>query len=314
MPVIRFNKQRPNTVKKSFSIKEFYEKRNKILINRNVGGLGDILMHRMIFEDFKRMMPDVEIHFAIPSYYHPVVQDHPYIDKIISLENLDRSDYIIVYNTTTICGRTEMKNAPFHSPHRSDIWANQCGVVLTNHDMHFRISEKEQQIGREILEKNRDRVGKTIVISPVSAMTNKNLPERMLEIIVKELQKNYYVVGLHNSPINLFIKKNFPCIHGINLREWLGVIHQTDYVLSVDTAVFHAAGGLKKPTVGVFTFTSGEVYGKYYPTTKIVQGPCPVNYNGCYNWGNCPEGKVLPCLKNLNANTILEAVNNICLN
>lgn len=314
MPVIRSKNRRPEIIQKTLSIKDFYDKRNKILIRRNVGGLGDILMHRMIFADFKRMMPDAEIHFATPKYYHPVLQDHPFLDKILSLEELDKTNYIASYNTTTICGRTEMKNSPFHSPHRSDIWANQCGVILTNHDMHFNISQEEQIKGKQLLESNRDREGKTILIAPVSAMSNKNLSDKITEKVIQELQKTNYVVGIHNSPIYLFMKKGFPCIYGINLREWLGVIHQADYVLSVDTAVFHAAGGLKKPLIGIFTFTSGVVYGKYYPTANIIQGPCPANYNGCYNWGSCPEGKAIPCLKNLSADTILEQINNVCHN
>lgn len=38
----------------SISLKTFNNRKNKILIYRQYGGLGDILMMRMIFEDFKK--------------------------------------------------------------------------------------------------------------------------------------------------------------------------------------------------------------------------------------------------------------------
>ena len=36
---------------KNISLKQFHERKNNVLIHRVCGGLGDILMHRMLFED-----------------------------------------------------------------------------------------------------------------------------------------------------------------------------------------------------------------------------------------------------------------------
>ena len=47
-----------DSVKKVLSLKDFNDKKNKILILRETGGLGDILMHWQMFEDFKSDMPD----------------------------------------------------------------------------------------------------------------------------------------------------------------------------------------------------------------------------------------------------------------
>ena len=98
--IIRKKKPSPNPT----SIREFYENRNKILIIRDTGGMGDILIHRMIFEDFKRIMPDAEIHFACPTRYHSILQDHPYIDKLLNSREVNPHDYTISYNTTS-CSR-----------------------------------------------------------------------------------------------------------------------------------------------------------------------------------------------------------------
>jgi ADP-heptose:LPS heptosyltransferase len=320
MPVIRSKQvtrktleQRPEKLMREMGLKEFYAKRNKLLFLRGVGGLGDIFMHRMLFEDIKRLAPDAEIHFACPRYYHDAVSDHPFIDLLIDSNELDRQSYLVCYNTTTACGKAEMKLAPFSGPHRSDIWAAHCGFLLTRHEMHFRISEEEKTKGKEIIERHRDRPGKTVLISAISAMHNKNLSETQLVGLVRGLrERGLCPIGLHNAPMWDFIKNDFPAVGESRLRNWMSVLDQADYVVSVDSAAFHCAGGLKKPLVGIFTFASADAYGKYYSTAELLQGPCPYNRPGCYNWGTCPDqGNPKPCLTQITSEMILSCVDKV---
>lgn len=321
MPVVkkpisrRVERTRPQRIKRTLELKEFYEKRNKVLISRNCGGLGDILMHRMMFEDFKLLAPDLELHFACPKQYHDVVKDHPFVDKVLDVHDPDRHDYIVSYNTTTACGRHEMKVAPESDKHRSDIWANHCGLELTKHDMHFQITENEKEEGKKYIEEQRDRPGKSVLIAPISAMLNKNLPDGIITDLFDKLRnKGFFPFALHKSPIGICFKENLPMISGTNLRQWLGIINQADYVISVDTSVLHASGGMGKPLVGVFTFINSKIYSRYYETSELVQGPCPIGYMGCYNWGDCPYVKdkpLLPCCSGLTTNKIMRSFNKI---
>ncbi len=310
MPVVRSpisvqkKYTRPSQVKTTIGLREFYNKRKKVLISRNCGGLGDILMHRMLFEDFKLLLPNVEIHFACPPMYHDSVSDHPFIDKILDSNTVNYHDYIIHYNTSTACGRWEMAMAPMSGKHRSDIWANHCGIDLTKHDMHFRISSEEQQEGLDLIEKHRDRPGKAVLIAPISAMHNKNMSDDLLLGVVAGLRdRGYFPFGLH-----VLLKNDIPTIHSLKLRQVLSATHQSDYIVSVDTSHFHAAGGMHKPVVGVFTFANGKTYGCYYPNVELVQGPCPLKYSGCYDWGQCPAKHVkIPCCSGLSTISILAA-------
>ncbi len=319
MPVVRSKVvssrteyNRPDKLVKTLGLRDFYEKRNKILVIRGCGGLGDILMHRMMFEDFKLLKPDTELHFACPKQYHEAVKDHPYLDCLLDSLEVQRHDYIVSYNTTTACGRYEMKLAPYSGKHRSDIWANHCGLELTKHDMHFRLTDEEKQEGLRLIESKRDREGPCVLLAPVSAMFNKNLLPQQVEGLVKGLrERGCYVLGIHNTPLYEFIKNDVPMLHGVKLRQWLGVINQADYVISVDTSAFHCAGGMGKPLVGVFTFADGKVYGKYFDFFLVQRhrdfdptwtcGPC-------YNWGACPKTKLnpKPCLTEITADMILE--------
>jgi ADP-heptose:LPS heptosyltransferase len=321
MPVVRtkvvsrrVQETRPEKLIRTLPIKEFFEKRNKILIIRSVGGLGDILMHRMMFEDFKLLMPEAEIHFACPKYYHDAVVDHPFVDKLLDSNDFDKSEYIISYNTSTVCGRTEMRLAPFSGPHRSDIWAGHCGLILTKHDMHFRLTEEEKAEGKKIIEAHRDRDGKSVLLAPVSAMASKNLTEHQIAGLVKGLwDRGLYVFALHNNPIHAAIKNDIPMVSENKLRKWFGIINQADYVISVDTATFHCAGGMGKPLVGIFTWADGKVYGKYYDFFLVQRhrGDDPDWTCGpCYNWCNCPKSNkpLKPCLTEITAEMILGKV------
>lgn len=305
---------RPEKLTRTLNLREFYEKRNKVLILRAVGGLGDILMHRMMFEDFKRLNPEAEIHFACPPRYHDAVADHPFVDKLLDSNEVKRHDYLVSYTTTTACGRYEMGIAPYSGKHRSDIWANHCGVELTKHKMHFVLSDEEKALGKKLIEDSRDRSGPSIALCPVSAMHNKNLMDHHMVGVVEELRsRGMYVFGLHNTPVHTLLKEDVPMIQGLKIRPWMSVINQVDYIISVDTAHFHCAGGMGKPLTGIFTFADGLVYGRYF-NCEIVQkhrdrdpewtcGPC-------YNWGACTKTKEnpKPCLTEITVGDIMEKV------
>ncbi len=308
---------RPEKLFRTLGLKEFYNKRNTIIINRACGGLGDILMHRMMFEDFKIAMPDVKIHFSCPKYYHDAVSDHPFVDQLVDCATLVKEDYLISYNTTTACGRMEMKMAPSSSPHRSDIWAEHCGIQLTKHDMHIHLKDEEKLNGLEIIEKHRDRNGPSVLIAPVSAMQNKNLLEhQLIGLINGARDRGLYPFVIHNNPIDIVMKHDVPMIIEKNLRNWMSIINQSNYVVSVDTSTFHCAGGMQKPLVGIFTFADGQVYGKYFDFF-LVQKHRSIDptwtCGPCYNWCQCPitQKNPKPCLTEISSEMILTQVDNM---
>lgn len=300
-------------MQRRFNLKEYYDKRNSILIIRGQGGLGDILAHRMIFEDFKRESPEIRVCFACPKRFHDAVKDHPYIDELLDSDTLDPSKYVTIYNTSSPCARYEISIAPFSDKNRSDIWANHCGLELTNHEMHINLEQEIKDIAKQEVEKYRDAQGPAILFTPVSAMFNKNLSKWKMVEVVKELRKkDYYVYSSHTENIEPLVDIGVPILKG-SIRKWMGYVYAADYVVSVDTAAFHLAGGIKKPLVGIFTFTDGKVYGKYYPTLELVQkhrdngnwtcGPC-------YNWVICPktENNPKPCLTEITLDMIMNGI------
>lgn len=295
------------------SIADFAERRNKILILRENGGLGDILMHRMMFEDFKSIIPDCKITFACPLYYHQAVDDHPFIDEIIDSKDVKISNFNISYNTTSACSRYEMSIAPLSGKHRSDIWANHCGVVLKNHNMHINLENKYLNYGFDTLKQFNTKNEPVVVLCPISAMVSKNLTPEQMSYIVSDLRKRgYFVCGLHNKHIPELTELGVPVIYGVSIKQWMGILSASNYIISVDSAAFHYAGGINKPLLGIFSFADGKVYGKYY-NFELVQkhrdngdwdcGPC-------YSFSNCCKSKKLPrpCLLEINKSMLIDGI------
>ena len=64
------------------SVHDFDNYRKNICIYRGVGGLGDILAMRMIFEDLKKNYPEFQITWAVPYRFFFGALQHPFIDHV----------------------------------------------------------------------------------------------------------------------------------------------------------------------------------------------------------------------------------------
>lgn len=299
---------------RTITLRQFHQCRNKILIIRHMGGLGDIFMQCMMFEDFKSLHPELEIVFACPQQYHDVVANHPYIDEILDSNKVNAQDYLISYNTSTACTRYECRIAPFSSEHRSDIWAWHCGVKLTKHNMHLTIPDSSKEFGYKCINAARNgHTGPSVLVCPFSAIADKDLTESQTRGLIKELQDmGCFVCITHTAPTKYLSKLDVPVFTNTSILDWMGIVNTVDYVISVDTAGFHCAGGLGKPLMGIFTFADGKVYGKYFDFVLVQRHRDNGDWDcgPCYNWAKCPksQGSPKPCLTTLTVEMFADGV------
>lgn len=287
------------------SLKEFSQKRNKILFISEFGGLGDVIMHRMLFHEVKNLIPDIEIHFSCNHNYTQAVADHACIKKVHSPETYDRNDFFVSYKT---CVKTpniyETKLGKNCKEFRADIWSHMCGVELKDHDMKFNLCAKKNIIYKNKIEKIIEKPDRPIVIlSAKSAVSTKSLLPNQIKIIIDYLS-DCNVIVIDKKENNDLKKLGIKGIYQTSLEDWIYYTSLADYVVSVDTSTFHLAGGLKKPLLGIFTFANGKTYGKYYDFVLVQKhfengdwdcGPC-YDYNSC-----CKTKKeIKPCLTEIN--------------
>lgn len=289
---------------KPLSLRDFHKKRNKILIWHDKGGLGDVLMQRMLFEDFKKACPTCDFIFACLPEYKDAAKDHPFIKETIDSRYVNLDDFILHYNTcVSIADRYENLHAPC-SENRADIWAKYCGVKLNNYNMHFRLN-------LELLEKCKKRLksfkdGPIILFAPTSKMAVKTLLSNQIKTI-RELTQDFNLIAIHNKELD-----DLPGIYDASIIEWMHYVAAADYVISVDTATFHMAGGLGKPLVGIFTFADGKAYGKHYDFILVQKHRDNGNWDcgPCFTFHACPKcpKPLKPCLTELTEEEIKQGI------
>ncbi len=303
------------------SVKQFYERRNKVLVVRKLGGLGDILMHMMMFEDFKRLMPEMHLVYACPLGFHDVVKGHPFIDEIVDSATVNVKDYPISFDTTNCCIRYELGNHPDKVlKHRTDIWAEHCGVLCTKHNMHLTVPENVAEWGKNKVKSLKSNIpaGPSVMFVPLSYDPHRSLQEVQIRQVVEGLRaRGCFLYSAHTRPVNSLDVLKVPVVTDADVSQWLGLVNAADYVVTVDTSAYHAAGGLKKPMVGIFTYIDGYVRGQYYDHILVQKH----RYNGdwdcgpCFNWQACtkikknsPDNVMRPCLTEITGHMIMEGV------
>ncbi len=286
----------------SISLKHFNKIKNKICILRTCGGLGDIVNMRMIFEDIKSLYPAFEITWAVPSIYFPAAQDHPYVDEVIHYGELDRNNYLQIYNLTNACTRYEWAKGINNDKNRADIWAEHIGIKLHQHRTHMPSFASEfENIKSKLKLLGWDGQKKLISFAPVSALSVKNLTQQQVEFI-RNITKDFFLVIVHSYPILDWVHLGIPMMTGMPLKEALATIQFCDMSICTDTGLMHVAGAYGKPTMSIFSYTNGYNIAKYYQSVNVVQkhikdktsscGPCN-NYHNCTESDN-PNSK--PCM------------------
>lgn len=287
---------------KQISIREFYKNRNNILIMRNMGGLGDIVMCRMLFEDIKLLMPECHLTFACPTKYHDAIIGHPFIDKVVESDGINLDLYGFVGDVTHACVKYEDKVGIDADKHRSDIWAEHCGFKLNNHNSH--------------LKTNKHQFNKpTVLISPISAISSKNLDINQINPVVDYVKSlGYDVFCIHKKPI-----EGLNTIVPNGIKEFFSYLDGATALITVDTSTFHIGGALNKPMVAVFSWACGKVYGKYYSNFELVQrhrDNGDWNCGPCYRWALCPKTKERrkPCITEITSEEIIKSFDKLMQN
>lgn len=302
--------------KKEISIKNFYERKNKVLIKRKCGGFGDVLMQRMIFEDLKKL--DIEITYSCPYQFIEMANNHPYLDNVLDLSRVNEDEYGIIYDISTICAITESKELEKNKNHRSDIWANFIGLKLENHEMHLAVDVESKNFCLDIIKKINTEKKPTILLCTKSSNNPLGKAKGLTSEQTKKIVNYVKEIGLFPITTDELIQEIYTELEvkqftPIDVKTWISLVSVCDYILSVDTATFHIAGGLKKPLIGIFSFTDGKIYGKYFDFILIQKHKDNGDWDcgPCFKFIACPKDKInskKPCITELTTEEIKKGI------
>jgi ADP-heptose:LPS heptosyltransferase len=296
------------------TLREHFERRNKVLVKRREGGVGDHIMIRMIFEDFRRFMEEIDLYFGCTKSMLSFVSDHPFATAV-ALDDTNDRQFGAVYDISTACRVHETMQGIRNIMHRSDIWAKHCGIHLTNHNTFLQAADPVYY--RTILCQKNIEKKPTILFTPYSTPNDmglgKSLTEKqILQIIPNLREMGFWIFSTNKQRDSLLDSIGVEQFNGLRAQDWIGLTSAADYVVSVDTATFHIAGALKKPLVGIFSFTNGKVYGKYYDFVLVQKHKDNGDWDcgPCFCFDRCPKSKMpyKPCMTEIKIEDIIAGI------
>lgn len=285
------------------TLRDFYDKRNKVVVIRNSRGIGDILNCRMLFKNFKNLHPDLHLTFACFEEYAELLKNHPYLDAVVDVEKLNKNDYMTSYDISNCCIKYESREMSKNTKHRAEIWAEYCGIKLLDYDMHLPYIGNDKIMdgilalrelrNRSLLQYNKN--GRSVFFSPFAYEKLRSLTLEQINETVKMLRrKGLFVYSAHNEPLEALSSLDVPVLVGKTMTDWMSYIHAADYVVTVDTSNFHYAGAINKPLTGIFTHVDGKLRGKFYDFILVQKhrdnGDWPCG-GPCYNYLYCTHPK-----------------------
>lgn len=262
----------------------------EMLLANKCLGIGDALQFRLLFDDLKAKFGTLSV--ALPSKLHPVVADHPALDRLIDCKDIGSEPCI---DLTDVAYRQEYAAAPRSMLSRPEIWAAACKIELRA-EPQMRIALSAAELARGVEAKGR------ILIAPISAYPSKSLMPVQLRWLIGWLRLHSIPFScLHSTPVD-----SFPTLSPSNLRDWLSLIANCRAVVSVDTSAWHAAAGLEKKFLVIGTWCDAQVYAKHYRGEfAIVQkrmscGPCGFRFSSCL----LSRERLKPCLTEISQSEI----------
>lgn len=249
---------------------EIASKGRVLLINR-LGGIGDILCTRLIFEDLQQVPGLRHVTFAVPEKFLPLIKDHPFIDQKIAVESLIdvnlRQDYTFIHDLTQVCGQVERRTMPEVTENRVDIMANSFGLQLKSHNGHLTFSNAETNFATRYLAKLGN--DPKVVIAPLTAHPSKNLSNSLIQDLIDWCRRKGVIPILMHNDSAMFEHTVIP--KNLSLRHWMAIVSKADAVVTAATATFWVSHLTYRPTIAIFGCEDLRVFGKYHLNLVPIQ-------------------------------------------
>ncbi len=277
--------------------------------------IGDVLTCSILCEEIKKKKPTYEVSYLVNSNTVPVLENNPYIDKLVVftpeyrnsklkllkfLLEIRKNKYDIIIdaysklesNLITIFSGTKIKIS--YSKHYSKFIYNnsliQKNKTFTNAglaierrlqliealninsdfktfpQLYITKEEKEKSI-KLLKQHNVDSTKKNIMISIIGSSENKTYPLKYMSTVVDYIANaqdcniffNYIPNQIEDAKIvfkncsNSTKKKIYFDVLGKNLREFIALVDQCDYIIGNDGGAINMAKALNKPSFIIFS-------------------------------------------------------------
>jgi heptosyltransferase-2 len=294
--------------------------------------IGDVLTCSILCELIKKKHPDYTVHYLVNSNTKPVVENNPFIDKLILftpsyrekkselfkfLLSVRKENYDIVIdaysklesNLITLFSGANIKIS--YSKHYSKFIytdsiiqkvrpSTNVGLAIERRlqlletlNIHsdfstfpkLYVTEEENLRAIDLLKSHKINLSKkTIMISIIGSSENKTYPQSYMSTIVDYIAEqedcnilfNYIpnqikeAKTIYNNCLANTKKKIYFDVLGKNLREFISLVNQCNYIIGNDGGAINMAKALNKPSFIIFHLGLKKIFGQLLKIVSII--------------------------------------------
>ena len=287
----------------------------RVLINRSLGGIGDMLMLSVALRELKRSMPGIHLTVAINRHdtyddtYYKLYKNAPFIDEIVDSRYIRPERFDNYFNVTTVCINYESTRTIPRN--RISIFADTIGIKKIESAIPFYKEELNEANLMEIfLDKYKGR--KKVFIHTASMDGKRSWDIKNTLNLIRLIERNYpeaviFVSDFNNYYSNWPIFKNVIEVSEMDVRRTASLIKRCDLFVGPDSGPMHIAAAVGTKSLVIFGSIPPEARINLYPTHKSVQLeglPCL----GCW-YRNCPYN--VKCMKDLTAEMVFKRIRDL---
>ena len=313
-------------------------KRPAILVERHLGGLGDLICMREAVRSLSEAHPGFDVYAHVQRWYFPLFED--IATHLLAYQDSDLPIMwpmgvnisagcapLFAHQCFCPCGMHEEQTQFRPTRSRVENFADALGVEPRHPDL----TPLLRRWGKR---RPRPRKRLLIGLQPWSMNPSKDWPVTRWHA----LAQMFTVLDL--ARVRIFATENVDwklahveCVHARGCRELIESAAECDLMIAPDSGLMHIAGALDIPTVALFGPTDGPLTCRYYPSVRVIEHRAkrekchqPCYYNVDHNRYHCldrPEdeytARIGDCLLEIKtievyhaALDLLRAANKLC--
>jgi lipopolysaccharide heptosyltransferase II len=279
-------------------------------------GIGDIILSTIILENLIHYYNDVQIDFLTEDFAVTAVENNPFVHKILSMKKKEfplkvaarirKEKYNLVfdlwsnprsaqitflsgikfragfayrgrkyaYNILASSGRGN-----YHSAEHNLELLKALEIPILSKKIHFYVSEKDDELAKQFLEKIIGTEKKIVGIIPSGGWKSKRCDAFKWVEICKAIAQKYNITflilwGPDDKEDAAFIKNelgnNALLSPPTTISEMAGFINNCNLVIANDSGPMHISAAIGIPTLGLFGPTNPKMHGPYSDNSDYV--------------------------------------------
>jgi heptosyltransferase-2 len=273
-----------------------------ILVSRQTGGIGDMLMITPTIRAIKESNPDMPLIVSTTDRYgggrgvlFDILKYNPYVDKAITANELINYQFEKFYNFGTGAENSIEQNGKHPTSNRIDIFAELAGITLKDKRPIYIVKDEENELAFKWIESHVDPSRRRLIgMQMRSASSRRDWSQEKVLLLAFKIVNTWPDTSILLFYEGLFedYTKSYPNIHnivGLPIRHVAALINQCSLLITPDSGLMHIGGALKKKMVCLFGSIPPSARLTYYPeAVGVTSNICkPCFYQDCNQKFRC---------------------------